>query len=83
MQISQTTLDGVLLIDPVILLDLRGVSVEVYWLYAPADERGIRWTDPGSAIARPTVTPLVSPNGQACRTLAEMDGDPPQWSGTP
>ena len=51
--------------------------------YAPSDERGIRWNDPGLAIAWPTVNPLVSPKDVAYKTLAEVDSDLPQWSGTP
>jgi len=50
--------------------------------YAPSDERGLRWSDPGLAIAWPTENPLVSPKDQAYKTLAEMDGDLPEWSGT-
>lgn len=51
--------------------------------YAPVDERGIRWNDPGLAIAWPTLNPLVSPKDQTYKTLVEMEGELPQWSGTP
>lgn len=51
--------------------------------YTPSDERGIRWDDPGLAIEWPTKNPVVSPKDASYKTLAEMGGDLPRWSGAP
>jgi dTDP-4-dehydrorhamnose 3,5-epimerase len=50
--------------------------------YNPSDERGIRWNDPQLAIDWPAVNPLVSQKDQAYKTLAEMQGELPQWTAT-
>lgn len=48
--------------------------------YQPADERGIRWNDPGLAIDWPVEAPLVSPKDAAYQCLSEMEGALPSWA---
>jgi dTDP-4-dehydrorhamnose 3,5-epimerase len=41
-------------------------------VYAPAEERGILWSDPALNIPWPVVDPVVSARDQALKLLAEM-----------
>jgi len=41
--------------------------------YAPSDERGIIWNDPGLAIPWPVTTPILSAKDQTYKSLAEME----------
>lgn len=43
--------------------------------YAPAEERGIRWDDPGLAISWPVTHPLLSEKDTIYPALADVAGD--------
>jgi dTDP-4-dehydrorhamnose 3,5-epimerase len=65
-----------------VLSDRAGFMYRCTDYYNPSDERGIRWNDPQLAIDWPAVNPLVSQKDQAYKTLAEMQGELPQWTAT-
>ena len=43
--------------------------------YTPAEERGIRWSDPDLAIAWPMTNPLVSPRDAALPLLRDIPAE--------
>ncbi|MGH7254703.1 MAG: dTDP-4-dehydrorhamnose 3,5-epimerase [Nitrospirales bacterium] len=47
--------------------------------YAPQDERGILWNDPGIGIRWPVTEPLLSEKDRAYKPLADMAGELPQY----
>ena len=47
-------------------------------LYAPEDDRGIRWDDPRLAIDWPVTEPRLSPKDQGLPTLAALGADLPR-----
>lgn len=49
--------------------------------YAPEEERGIRWNDPGLAINWPVKNPVISEKDRSFPGLSEMEGQLPVYKG--
>ena len=62
-----------------VLSDEAGFLYKCTEIYAPADERGILWSDPALAIPWPVSAPLLSPKDQAFKCLADMTADLPPF----
>ena len=58
-----------------VLTETAGFYYKCTEFYAPADERGIIWNDPGLKIDWPFAAPLLSAKDSAYKTLAEIMPD--------
>jgi dTDP-4-dehydrorhamnose 3,5-epimerase-like enzyme len=71
MNITPTELPGVLVIEPRVFKDDRGLFLETYH-GARYEEHGIAWNDPALAIEWPVSEPLLSAKNRSNPNLADV-----------